>query len=79
MESGKEPNMKILDMQLDYSIKMSPTIKKLHDELLYKYDDYYENELRERIYDLLMSNTDKIADIVRQLDRDFKQGILVDN
>lgn len=63
--------MKVMNMSVE--LKMSPAIEKMHAQLLYAYDDYYELELNDRIYELLVSN---IGDIVRQLDRDFRQGIL---
>lgn len=63
--------MKVMNMSVE--LKMSPAIEKMHAHLLYAYDDYYELELNDRIYELLVSN---IGDIVRQLDRDFRQGIL---
>lgn len=63
--------MKIQTNVGEIDLPLSDDLKKLHEKLRYEYDSYYEDELLDRIQDLLMTHVPKM---MRSIQRDLVES-----
>lgn len=63
--------MKIQTNVGEITLDLNEELTKLHEKLRYEYDSYYEDELSDRIYDLLLTHVPKM---MRSIQRDLVES-----